>query len=94
MQKLVIVILGILFLSFLSAPRCTTVTCNTNQDCSRNEFCLYAEGECKEPGICTKYPEVCPEIYAPVCGCDGKTYGNDCYAYAEGMSIDYQGECK
>ncbi len=39
-------------------------------------------------------PCVCPEVYAPVCGVDGVTYDNDCFAECEGVEIAHVGECE
>ncbi len=36
---------------------------------------------------------VCIEIYAPVCGCDNKTYSNSCHAECAGIDDYENGEC-
>jgi hypothetical protein len=68
--------------------------CMKNEDCSLNEFCLFAEGECSGVGVCTPKPDACPTYCLPLCGCDMKTYCNQCEAYANGVSILKSGRCR
>jgi hypothetical protein len=37
--------------------------------------------------------DACPAVGAPVCGSDGITYGNSCYAEAAGIENYTSGEC-
>jgi hypothetical protein len=65
--------------------------------CNSALFCRKATGQCAvedAPGTCEKAPDFCIRISRPVCGCNGKTYPNECEARHVRMAIDHTGACK
>lgn len=68
--------------------------CVENAACDDAEYCAKPVGECEGEGECRERPEVCTQVFAPVCGCDGQTYANACTAAAEGVNIEHRGECE
>jgi hypothetical protein len=67
------------------------LACPTDQYChyEADDICGFADAM----GVCMDLPEACIEIFSPVCGCDGVTYSNSCFANAAGTSVQYQGAC-
>ncbi len=59
------------------------------------QFCDTPPGMCGGNGECTPVPGPvdCNRIVAPVCGCDGMTYTNDCLAARARVSVDHVGAC-
>ncbi|MBC8197123.1 MAG: hypothetical protein H8E60_04465 [Candidatus Marinimicrobia bacterium] len=72
-------------------------TCNSDTDCAYGFACIPPSGDCNfatGPGECMEPGGACFDDWVPVCGCDGETYSNECYAHRDGMGIAYEGECE
>jgi hypothetical protein len=73
--------------------------CSTNSDCASDQYCATTNQPaspgmaCGGNGTCTTRPQVCIEIFQPVCGCDGKTWSNSCVAASNGTSVASAGPC-
>ncbi|GIW41550.1 MAG: hypothetical protein KatS3mg076_2127 [Candidatus Binatia bacterium] len=68
-------------------------SCLDSSECRSGEVCERS-CEARAPGVCVARPSACSARFAPVCGCDGTTYPNDCVRRREGAPGSFPGACE
>lgn len=79
-----------------AAPRAPACGGEPGLGCGAGMFCEVPDEVCAGgdiAGRCEVVPLACPRLVVPVCGCNGKTYANDCDRRAARVSKAHEGAC-
>lgn len=68
--------------------------CFDSFECGFDQVCVFEPGVCSGPGACAPAPSGCEDDCPGVCGCDGMTYCNECYALTAGVNIASFAPCE
>jgi hypothetical protein len=93
-----IIVLGVAFGSAGASAANLDEACGGKDQitCNSALWCQKGGGQCAAadaPGKCDKAPSFCMRVSRPVCGCNGKTYANDCERQRVKVQLDHVGAC-
>jgi hypothetical protein len=79
--------------SSLRSPTSNSASCRqgVHWPCAPGFYC--PSHDCQSPGQCVPATIACPDIWTPVCGCDGKNYPNACWADVAAVIVAQEGTC-
>lgn len=82
-----------LLLARVAPPEGQACSNATALSCPTGQFCDLASCDPAARGTCRTPPDACPQVYAPVCGCDGVTYPSDCARQHAQVPLAHVGAC-
>jgi Kazal-type serine protease inhibitor domain len=80
----------------MAAPEGAACGGASGAKCDDRLWCEPTAGNCElsdVAGKCVAPTILCTADYSPVCGCDGKTYGNFCELRSKKIAMQAKGDC-